>query len=50
MDELEGALSALVEQRRTPGIPVGMIRRMIDARGFGDCACRSYMEAMKENR
>jgi hypothetical protein len=31
-------------------MPQGVIRRMMNARGFGDCLCRSYLAAMKENR
>jgi hypothetical protein len=50
MAELEDALEALAAERRPEGMPQGVIRRMMNARGFGDCLCRSYLAAMKENR
>jgi hypothetical protein len=49
MDELEDALEALAAERRPEGVPVGVIRRLINAKGFGDCLCRSYIAAVKEN-
>jgi hypothetical protein len=52
------ALDALAEERRAAVAkggpegailpPLGTFRRMIDARGYGDCLCRSYLAAMKE--
>jgi len=52
------ALDALAEEQRAAaakGGPEGAVppppatfRRMIDARGYGDCLCRSYRAAMKE--
>ena len=52
MEGLEEALEALAEERRPKGengMPRPLMRRMIDARGFGDCLCRSYRAAIKEN-
>jgi hypothetical protein len=52
MEELEEALDALAEARRPKGehgIPQPLIRRMLNARGFGDCLCRSYLAAIKES-
>jgi hypothetical protein len=28
-------------------VPQGVIRRAINAKGFGDCFCRSYLAALK---
>ena len=50
MDELEDALEALAAERRPEGVPQGVIRRLMNAKGFGDCLCRSYIAAVKENQ
>jgi hypothetical protein len=52
IEELEEALDALAEARRPKGehgIPQPLIRRMMNAKGFGDCLCRSYLAAIKES-
>jgi hypothetical protein len=52
MEELEDALDALAEARRPKGesgIPQPLIRRMMNARGYGDCLCNTYRAAIKEN-
>jgi hypothetical protein len=57
MEELEEALDALAAERKAladkngpegGAMPCSVFRRMMDARGFGDCLCRSYLNAMKE--
>jgi hypothetical protein len=53
LEELEDALDELAQQQRPKSEhapPVGIIRRMLNARGFGDCPCRSYLQAIKENQ
>jgi hypothetical protein len=56
--ELEEALEALAAERKAltdKGAPEGgampqaTFRRMMDAKGFGDCLCRSLLIATKEN-
>ena len=59
-EELEEALDALAAERRAAAAkggpegavppPLGTFRRMIDARGYGDCLCRSYLVALKEDQ
>ena len=59
-EELEVALDALAEERRAATAkgasegaiapPIGTFRRMIDAKGYGDCLCRSYRTALKEGQ
>jgi hypothetical protein len=60
--ELDEALDALaLEQkaqvegrgpadREGAAIPQSTFRQLIDQRGYGDCLCRSYLAAMKENK
>jgi hypothetical protein len=50
MDELEDALEALAAERRPEGVPQGVIRRLINAKGFGDCLCRSYLAATENDK
>jgi len=60
MEELEDALDALAEERRAATAkgasegavppPIGTFRRMLDAKGYGDCLCRSYRAALKEGQ
>jgi len=54
MDELEDALEQLAELRRPKGegraMPQPLMRRMLDAKGFGDCLCKSYLAATKEEQ
>ena len=53
MEELEEALEALAEERRPKGehgMPRPLMRRMLNAKGFGDCLCRSYRAALKEGQ
>jgi hypothetical protein len=52
MEELEEALDALAEERRPKGpcgMPATVMRRMMDAKGFGDCKCKTYLCAMEKN-
>jgi hypothetical protein len=52
MEELEETLDALAEARRPKGefgMPQPLLRRMLNAKGFGDCLCRSYLAAIKES-
>jgi len=59
-EELEEALDALAAERKAlveksaqgegGAIPQASLRRIIDAKGFGDCLCRSYLVAKKENK
>ena len=51
MQELDDALEALAEERRPKGehgMPRPLMRRMFNAKGFGDCLCRSYLAAVEE--
>ena len=58
-EELEDALNQLAEERRAAAAkgcgegavppPIGTFRRMIDARGYGDCPCMAYQSAIKEH-
>ena len=53
MQEVEDALEMLAELRRPKGpcgMPKPLMRRMLDAKGFGDCPCRSYLAAVKEEQ
>jgi hypothetical protein len=50
MDELEDALEALAAERRPEGVPQGVIRRLMNAKGFGDCLCRSYLAATENDK
>ena len=58
-EELEDALEALAAARKAlcdkngpdgGAMPQSVFRRMMDAKGFGDCPCRSYLAAVKEER
>jgi len=62
MEELETALDQLTKERQishtttnacgeeeTVRLPLSSLRRMLDAQGFGDCKCRSYLVAIKES-
>jgi hypothetical protein len=64
MAELDEVLDALAEERRPKGhttigatgetetvggIPQALIRRMMNARGYGDCLCRTYLAAFKSD-
>jgi hypothetical protein len=53
LDELAAERKAYAEKHGPEGgggaMPQSSLRRMIDAKGFGDCPCRSYLAAMKEN-
>jgi hypothetical protein len=53
LDALAAAQKAHVEKCGPEGgggaMPQSTLRRLIDAKGFGDCLCRSYLVAMKEN-
>ena len=59
-EELEDALDALAEEQRAATAkgasegaiapPIGTFRRMLDAKGYGDCLCRSYRAALKEGQ
>ena len=58
-EELEDALNQLAEERRAAAAkgcgegavppPIGTFRRFLDAKGHGDCVCRSYLSAIKEH-
>ena len=51
MGEVEDALEMLAELRRPKGpcgMPAPLMRRMLNAKGYGDCPCRSYLQAIKE--
>jgi len=59
--ELDAALDELAAERKAQAercgpeggggaMPQSTLRRLIDAKGFGDCLCRSYLVAMKENK
>ena len=58
--ELEDALDALAAEQRAATAkgasegavppPIGTFRRMLDAKGYGDCLCRSYRAALKEGQ
>ena len=53
LDELAAEQKAQAERCGPEGgggaMPASSLRRLLDARGFGDCLCRSYLAAMKEN-
>jgi hypothetical protein len=53
LDQLAAEQKAQAERCGPEGgggaIPQSALRRLIDARGFGDCPCRSYLAAMKED-
>jgi len=53
LDELAAERKALTAQCGPEGeggaIPQSTFRRIMEARGHGDCLCRSYLAAMKEN-
>jgi hypothetical protein len=53
LDDLAAARKAQVascgpENREGAAIPHSTFRQLIDQRGFGDCHCRAYLAAMKE--
>jgi hypothetical protein len=53
LDELAAERKARVEScgpadRESGAIPQSTFRQIMDQRGFGDCLCRSYLAAMKE--
>jgi len=52
LDELAAEQKAQAERCGPEGgsgaMPQSTLRRLIDAKGFGDCLCRSYLVAMKE--
>ena len=53
LDELAAERKARVEScgpadREGAAIPQSTFRQIMDQRGFGDCLCRSYLVAMKE--
>jgi hypothetical protein len=55
LDELAAERKARVEScgpadREGAAIPQSTFRQILDQRGFGDCLCRSYLAAMKENK
>ena len=54
LDELAAEQKAQAERCGPEGgggaMPQSTLRRLLDARGFGDCMCRSYLAAMKENK
>jgi hypothetical protein len=54
LDALAAERKALTAQRGPEGegaaIPQSTFRQLMDQRGFGDCLCRSYLAAMKENK
>jgi hypothetical protein len=54
LDELAAEQKAQAERCGPEGgsgaMPQATLRRLIDAKGFGDCLCRSYLAAMKENK
>jgi len=60
LGELDAALDELAAERKAltakcgpegegGAIPQSTFRRIMEARGHGDCLCRSYLAAMKEN-
>ena len=55
LDELAAERKALTaqrgpEDREGAAIPQSTFRQIFDQKGFGDCLCRSYLVAMKENK
>jgi hypothetical protein len=55
LDDLAAARKAQVESRgpenrEGAAIPQSTFRQIMEQRGFGDCLCRSYLAAMKENK
>ena len=55
LDDLAAERKARVEScgpadREGAAIPQSTFRQIMDQRGFGDCLCRSYLAAMKENK
>jgi hypothetical protein len=59
--ELDEALDALAAEQKAltakcgpesegAAIPQSTFRQIMDQRGFGNCLCRSYLAAMKENK
>jgi len=54
LDDLAAEQKAQAERCGPEGgsgaMPASSLRRLLDARGFGDCLCRSYLAAMKENK
>jgi hypothetical protein len=53
LDDLAAERKALTAQcgpadREGAAIPQSTFRQIMDQRGFGDCLCRSYLAAMKE--
>ena len=53
LDDLAAERKARVEScgpadRESGAIPQSTFRQIMDQRGFGDCLCRSYLAAMKE--
>jgi hypothetical protein len=53
LDELAAEQKAQAEScgpadREGAAIPQSTFRQIMDQRGFGDCLCRSYLVAMKE--
>ena len=53
LDDLAAERKALTaqcgpENREAAAIPQSTFRQIMDQRGFGDCLCRSYLAAMKE--
>jgi hypothetical protein len=52
LDELAAEQKAQAERCGPEGgsgaMPASSLRRLLDSRGFGDCMCRSYLAAMKE--
>ena len=53
LDELAAEQKAQAERCGPEGgggaMPQSTLRRLLDARGFGDCMCRSYLAAVKEH-
>jgi hypothetical protein len=53
LDELAAEQKAQAERCGPEGgsgaMPASSLRRLLDARGFGDCLCRSYLAAKKEH-
>jgi hypothetical protein len=55
LDDLAAERKALTAQcgpvdREGAAIPQSTFRQIFDQKGFGDCLCRSYLVAMRENK
>lgn len=47
LEELDAEIDRLAEEKRTPGVPAPVMRRLWEARALGVCLIHTYFEAIK---